>query len=69
MKGPQVSAPGLEYWGGNAIALNRPTLYTDVSLFFSSVWDYVPTRFFYARHMAASRVVSGDHMDPSPRDH
>ena len=28
MKGPRVSGPWLEYWGSNAIALNRPTLYT-----------------------------------------
>ena len=24
VKGPRVSGPWLEYWGGNAIALNRP---------------------------------------------
>ena len=34
MKGPRVSGPWLEYWGGNAIELNHPTLYTNGSLFF-----------------------------------
>ena len=26
VKGPRVSGPWLEYWGGNTIALNRPVL-------------------------------------------
>ena len=32
VKGPLVSGPWLEYWGGNAIALNRPPIYAQVSL-------------------------------------
>ena len=34
VKGPWVSGPWLEFWGGNAIALNRPTLYTHGFPFF-----------------------------------
>ena len=28
MKGPRVSGPWLEFWGGNANALPRPSFYT-----------------------------------------
>ena len=34
VKGPRVSGPWLEYWVGNAIALNRPAIYTQASLLF-----------------------------------
>ena len=37
-EGPTVSGPWLEYWGGNAIVLNRPSFYTYLLPFFS-VWD------------------------------
>ena len=47
VKGPRVSGPWLEYWGGNAVALNCPYFCAGFSSF-SSVWDYVPTDFSFA---------------------
>ena len=46
MKGPQVSGPWLEYWGGNAIALNRPTLYTHGFPFFLTYGTMFPHVFY-----------------------
>ena len=37
VKGPRVSGPWLEYWGGNAIALNRPLFNRKILHFFFCV--------------------------------
>ena len=57
MKGPRVSGPYLEYWDNNTNALFRPSLYTCHSSLFPLCGDYVPFKLFFARHVAASRVL------------
>ena len=77
VKGARVSGPWLDSWGGNAIALNRPSFYTHAYSFFSSVWDYVPVRFNFFRRRGSTVDVGCDRnkckrvdrVDPSPRDH
>ena len=34
MEGPRVSGPWLDFWGGNAICVNRPLIYRSENLFF-----------------------------------
>ena len=74
MEGPRVSGPWLVFRGGNAIGVYRPLIYRGACIFFSSVWDYVPTRFNSAGDVdtrRASDVLTDgyDRVDPSPRDH
>ena len=56
MKGPRVSGPWLEYWGGNAIALNCPPIYSWVSLLFPSCGTKFPRSLTYAGDVATSQV-------------
>ena len=74
MEGPRFSGPLLVFWGGNALGVYRPLIYRGEILIFSSVWDYVPTRFYSAGDVDARRasdlLTDGyDRVDPSPRDH
>ena len=34
MEGPRVSGPWLDFWGGNALCVNRPLIYRSENLFF-----------------------------------
>ena len=72
VKGPRVSGPWLEYWGGNAIALNHPTLYTDGFAFLSpcgTMFPHVSSVHDMWRHRGFQRRSRGvDRVDPSPRD-
>ena len=52
MKGPQVSGPWLDNWGGNANALRRPTLYTRVFPLFSPCGTMFPLNFSFASDVA-----------------
>ena len=65
--------PWLDIRGGNTLALNRPPYLTADSPDISSVWDYVPTRFYLACDVDAWRAsdltADGyDRVDPSPHD-
>ena len=60
VKGPRVSGPWLEYWGGNAIALNRPAIYMHVSLLFLLCGTMFLHNFFCRRHGGITSVGS-DH--------
>ena len=72
VKGPRVSGPWLEYWGGNAIALNRPSFYTRDVHPFSSCGSKFPGDFLlqvtWQHHGRRIRSRGVDRMDPSPRD-
>ena len=57
MKGPWVSGPWLNSWGGNAKALFRPRLYTRVFRTFSPCGTMFRLNFFVAGHVAASRAL------------
>ena len=57
MKGPRVSGPGLEYWGGNPNALYRPSLYTSHSSPFLPCETMFPPNFVFAEHVAASQAL------------
>ena len=61
LEGPRVSGPWLEYWGGNAIALNRPTLYTDGALFFLpcvTMFPHVSSVHDMWRHRGGSAAIA-----------
>ena len=72
MKGPRVSGPWLEYWGGNTIVLNRPTLYTDGFPFLSpcgTMFPHVSSVQDTWRHCGFQRRSRGvDRVDWSPCD-
>ena len=73
VKGPRVSGPWLEYWGGNAKALARSTFYTWLSPLFlprGTMFPRVSSVQDTWRHRGGQRWSSGvDRVDPSPRDH
>ena len=50
VKGPRVSGPWLEYWGGNVIELNHPGIYTHQSLLFLPCGTMFPRIFFCRQH-------------------
>ena len=52
MKGPRVSGPWLDSWGGNAIVLNRPSLYTHPFRRFFLCGTMFLRNSFFARHVA-----------------
>ena len=58
VKGPRVSGLWLVYWGGNARALFRPTLYTRQLPKFLPCGAMFPRNSLYARH-----VAEGDALD------
>ena len=72
VKGPRVSGPWLEYWGGNAIALNRPSFYTRDFHSFPQCGTKFPGDFLLQatwRHRGClMRSWGVNHVDPSPRD-
>ena len=57
MKGPRVSGPWLEYWGGNANALYRPSLYMHYSSPFLPCGTMFPRKLVFAEHKAASQAL------------
>ena len=71
-RGPRVSGPSLEYWGGNAIALNRPSFYTQDFHSFPPYGTKFPRDFLLQAtwHHRGRRMRSRgvDRVDPSPRD-
>ena len=52
VKGPRVSGPWLEYWGGNAFALCRPTLYMRVFPLFLLCGTMFPRKLSFAGDVA-----------------
>ena len=72
MKGPLVSGPWLEVWGGNANALPRPSFYTSDFWLFSSCGTMFPWIFLLQvmskNHKRRLRSLSVDRVDPSPHD-
>ena len=72
VKGPRVSGPWLEYWGGNANALLHSTFYTRLFLYFppcetmSRLIFQMQAMWRHSRRRMRSQSI--DHMDPSPRD-
>ena len=62
MKGPWVSGSWLEYWDGNAIALNRPVIYTQASLLFLRV-GLCSHGFFFCRRCGRMVGVGFDRDD------
>ena len=50
--GPWVSGPRKEYWGGNAKALRRPTLYTLIFPLFPPCGTMSPLNLTFAGHVA-----------------
>ena len=57
VKGPWVSGPWLEYWGSNAIALNRPPILPRYVLLFPPCGTKVPRSLTFAGHVAAPRTL------------
>ena len=57
MKGPRISGPWLEYWGGNTNALFCPRLYTCQSSLFLPCGTMFPWKFVFPRHVAASLAL------------
>ena len=71
--GPRVSGPKLEYWGNNALALNRPLFNRGIVFFFlrrglSSRGVDLCRRCGRAAGVGFDRDDK-DRVDPSPRDH
>ena len=56
VKGPRVSGPWLDSWGGNANVLERLTFYTHRFQLFSSCGTMFPLNLFFAGHVVASRA-------------
>ena len=51
VEGPRVSGPWLDFWGGNAICVNRPLIYRSGNFFF----------FFFLKVKSQSQSVDFDH--------
>ena len=63
MKGPRVSGPWLEVWGGNANALPHANSYTHI--FFS----FIPCGTMSPRKLTFAGSQDVDRVDLSPHDH
>ena len=56
MEGPRVSGPWLDFWGGNAICVNRPLIYRSETFLFSPCGTMFPHGLTSAGRVAAQRA-------------
>ena len=69
-----IVGPLLDIRGGNALALNRPPIYTRYFPLFSPCGTMFPHGLTFCRRRGRMAGVgfdqdSGDRVDPNPRDH
>ena len=62
MKGPRDSGPWLEYWGGNANALPRSTLYSRFSPLILPCGTMFPRKSYLAGDVDVLRALDINHI-------